>query len=71
MPTILECFGVAWNSMNHKIRKQMFQGSDLDDINVKKLWEDLGKRQKLRIFYWCQLGLTEVERKKMKQEVFG
>ncbi len=49
----------------------MFQGSDLDDINEKKLWEDLGKRQKLRIFYWCQLGLTEVERKKMKQEIIG
>ncbi len=69
MTTILECFGIAWNSINHKIRNQMLEGSDLDDINRKKLWEDFGKRQQLRIFYWCQLGLTEIERKKMEQEI--
>lgn len=71
MTTILENFGVAWNSMNHKIRNQMLKGSDLDDIDEKKLWQDFGKKQKLRIFYWCQLAMTEVERKKMTKEVFS
>jgi len=71
MTTILEHFGVAWNILNHKIRSQMLKGSDLDDIDEKKLWQDFGKRQKLRIFYWCQLALTEVQRKKMKLEIFS
>lgn len=70
MTVIIEHFGVAWNSMNHKIRKQMLKDSDLDDIDRTKLWEDFGKRQKLRIFYWCQLGLTEKQRKKMNSEIF-
>lgn len=69
MATVLENFGIAWNFMNHKIRNQMLKGSDLDDIDEKKLWEDLGKKQKLRIFYWCQLAMTEVQRKKMKEEI--
>ncbi len=71
MATFLEHFGVAWNTMKPKIRNQLLQNSDLDDINENKLWEDLGKRQKIRIFQWALTGLTEPQQKKLEKEIFG
>lgn len=71
MTTFLEHFGVAWNTMKPKIRNQMMQGSDLDDIDETKLWEDLGKRQKIRIFQWALTALTTAQQKQLEKEIFG